>query len=132
MSEKKLSFTWKHIAFDEARAAVVEALKTEGFGLLTEADIRQTLKTKIDVDFKPYTILGACNPKLAHEALQRELKVGLMMPCNVILYEDDAGAVHVEAIDASMAAEGLGNPALDDFAAAVTDKLAAVIATLAE
>lgn len=87
------------ISYDEALAKVPEALKTEGFGVLTEIDVAATLKAKLDVDFRRYKILGACNPKLAHQALGTMLELGVMLPCNVVVYERDGGGATVIAID---------------------------------
>jgi uncharacterized protein (DUF302 family) len=87
------------LPFDQALARVTEALKAEGFGVLTQIDVQATLKEKIGADFRRYRILGACNPKLAYRALSTELEVGVMMPCNVIVYEGDDGQVVVSAID---------------------------------
>src|SRR3546814_18558581 len=87
------------VPFDDAIVRTEAALKTEGFGVISRIDIQQTLKSKIDVDFRPYTILGACNPSLAHEALQLEDKVGLMLPCNVIVQQSGSDEVEVAAID---------------------------------
>jgi uncharacterized protein (DUF302 family) len=81
------------VSFDDAKARITEALKEEGFGILTEIDIKATLKAKLDLDFRRYTILGACNPTLAHRALQSEIGIGLLLPCNVCVWEDDDGAV---------------------------------------
>jgi uncharacterized protein (DUF302 family) len=87
------------LTFDQALARVTEALKAEGFGVLTQIDVQATLKEKIGADFRRYRILGACNPKLAYRALSTELEVGVMMPCNVIVYEGDDGKAVVSAID---------------------------------
>ena len=92
--QKKTSIT-----FDQALVRVTEALKSEGFGVLTQVDVQATLKEKIGADFRRYRILGACNPKLAYRALTTELEVGVMMPCNVIVYEGDDGKAVVTAID---------------------------------
>ena len=81
------------VSFDDARTRVTDALKQEGFGVLTEIDVKATLKAKLDQDFRRYVILGACNPQLAHQALGAELGIGLLLPCNVCVWEDDGGAV---------------------------------------
>ena len=96
------------LGFDGALARVPEALKAEGFGVLTEIDVQATLKKKLDVDFRRYRILGACNPPFAHRALQHSLDVGMLMPCNVIVYETDDGKTVVSAVDPmqTMAAQG--------------------------
>ena len=116
--------------FDAALAAVTGRLKDEGFGIITEIDVTNTLKNKIGVEFRPYRILGACNPSLAHEALKLEDKVGTMLPCNVIVQELAPGRVEVAAIDpvASMAA--IENPALIENARIVRDKLEKVIQSI--
>ncbi len=119
-------------SFDEARAKVTEALKAEGFGVLTEIDLQATLKTKLDVDFRRYTILGACNPPLAHRALQASLDVGLMLPCNVVVYEEDGGRIHVAAIDPMETIAVRGGPELEGIAREVRDKLHRVIARVGE
>lgn len=85
--------------FDDALARLPEALKSEGFGVLTEIDFQKTLKQKLDVDFRRYKVLGACNPPFAHQALQADLEIGLLMPCNVAVYEDDNGKAVVVAVD---------------------------------
>ncbi|MDX1547693.1 MAG: DUF302 domain-containing protein, partial [Rhodothermales bacterium] len=87
------------LPFDDAIAHVTEALKEEGFGVLTEIDVQATLKKKLDVDFRPYRILGACNPHFAHQALQAEDKIGTMLPCNVIVQQTGDGRTEVAAVD---------------------------------
>jgi len=116
--------------FDEAIERAEAALKAEGFGVLTRVDIQETLKSKIDVDFRPYTILGACNPKLAHEALQLEDKVGTMLPCNVVVQQSEDGAVEVAAIDPVASMQAIDNPALREAAMVVRDKLMRAIKAL--
>jgi len=117
-------------SFDEAIARVTEALKKEGFGILTEIDVKETLKKKLNVDFRKYRILGACNPPYAYKALQAEDKIGLMLPCNVIVQELTGGKAEVAAIDpvASMAA--VVNPKLSEVAEQVREKLKGVIDNL--
>lgn len=119
-----------HVPFDDAIALTEAALKSEGFGVLTRIDIRETLKAKINVDFRPYTILGACNPALAHEALQLEDKVGTMLPCNVVVQQKETGEVEIAAIDPVASMQAIKNAALTKAAGAVRDKLARVIASL--
>ncbi len=116
-------------SYDDALAKVQAALKAEGFGVLTEIDVRDTLKTKLDVSFRKYKILGACNPPLAHKALSAELEVGLMMPCNVVVYENDAGKAVVSAVDPekTMAA---GHEGLRPIAKEVREKLERVLKAL--
>ncbi len=116
---------------DSVRPTVEALLKEEGFGILTEIDVKETLKKKLDVDFPGYVILGACNPPFAYQALQREEKIGLMLPCNVILQQKN-GEVEVSAIDpiASMAA--VDNPGLQEVAKQVREKLQTVINRLSE
>lgn len=118
------------LGFEAAVARTEEALKEQGFGVINRIDIQETLKAKIGVDFRPYTILGACNPKLADEALQLEDKVGTMLPCNVVVQQRAEGETEVAAIDpvASMAA--IENPALHQAAASVRGKLERAISSL--
>lgn len=120
-----------HAPFDDALTRTEVALKAEGFGVISRIDISETLKTKINVDFRPYTILGACNPALAHEALQLEDKVGTMLPCNVVVQELAAGKIEVAAIDPVASMQAIENLALTKAAEAVREKLARVIAALA-
>jgi uncharacterized protein (DUF302 family) len=113
--------------FDEAVARVVDALKREGFGVLSDIDVAATLKQKLGIEFRPYRILGACNPPLAHQALSAEDKIGVMLPCNVIVQEAGAGKIEVASIDPRAAMERVGNPALADVAREVADRLARVV-----
>ena len=110
-------------SFEDAVSRAREALKAEGFGVITEIDVQKTLKTKIDVDFRPYLILGACNPAMAYEALQVEDKVGTMLPCNVVVQQLAGGRVEVAAIDPVASMQAIGNPALTEKAAEVATKL---------
>jgi uncharacterized protein (DUF302 family) len=114
-------------SYDEALGAVPEALKSEGFGVLTEIDVQSTLKQKLGVDFRRYKILGACNPPFAHQALEVDLEVGLMMPCNVIVYEDDDKSAVVLAIDPTLTVAATGNPKLAELAENVKQKLTRAI-----
>jgi len=113
--------------FEQAIEDVTQALQSEGFGVLTTIDVTATLKKKLDVDFPPYTILGACNPNYAYRALQAENRIGTMLPCNVILRQTDDGRVEVSAVDpiASMAA--IDNPDLGEIAVTVQALLKKVI-----
>jgi uncharacterized protein (DUF302 family) len=117
------------LPFGEAVTRTREALAQEGFGVITEIDVTRTLKEK-GVDFRPYLILGACNPALAHQALQLEGKVGTMLPCNVVVQAVDGDRSEVAAIDPLVSMQAIDNPALEAKAAMVRDKLAAVIAAL--
>jgi uncharacterized protein (DUF302 family) len=116
--------------FTEAVARAREALAQEGFGVITEIDVARTLKTKLDVDFRPYLILGACNPALAHEALKLEDKVGTMLPCNVVVQDAGGGRCEVAAIDPVASMQAIDNPQLKGKAAQVSDKLKAAIARI--
>lgn len=117
------------LAFDEAVEAVTAALSTEGFGVLTDIDVQATLKKKLGVDFRRYRILGACNPGLAHRALEREDKIGAMLPCNVVVQESDDG-VEVSAVDPVASMQAIENPDLAEVAAEVQAKLRRVIEAL--
>jgi len=116
--------------FDATIQHVMEALKAEGFGVLTDIDVRETLKKKLDTDWRPYRILGACNPPLAYQALRAEDKIGTMLPCNVIVQDIGGGKIEVATIDPAVAMAHLGNPKLTELAAVVRDKLEAVLARL--
>lgn len=105
------------LAYDQAVERATEELKKEGFGILTTIDVKQTMKQKLDKEFRKYTILGACNPPLAYQAFEAELEIGLLLPCNVVVYETEPGRSVVSAM-APIAAMGMvgGNPALKDVA----------------
>jgi len=118
------------VSFDEAVNRTVEALKREGFGVLTEIDVSQTLKTKIGVEFPKYRILGACNPTLAYEALKLENKVGTMLPCNVVVRDAGSGQTEVSAIDPVASMQAIDNPALKQSAGQVREKLERAMAWL--
>ncbi len=118
------------IPFEEVVRRATEALKREGFGIITEIDVKDTLKKKINVDFRNYRILGACNPVLAHEALQLEDKVGTMLPCNVVVQETVEGKTEVAAIDPVASMQAIDNPLLKQAAERVQAKLRKAIETL--
>jgi uncharacterized protein (DUF302 family) len=117
------------LSFDEAIEKVTNELKKEGFGVLTAIDLKETLKKKIGVDVPRYTILGACNPHFAHKALQTEVEVGLLLPCNVIVYESD-GSTHVSVFDPLVMEKIIENPAMKPIAEDVQQKLRRVIAAM--
>lgn len=120
------------LPYDRAVERVREALGKEGFGVLSEIDIRATLKKKLDVDTRPYTILGACNPPLAHQAFNAEPNVGLLLPCNVVVYaSDDEGQSVVAAIDPEVSLGRVGNDALAPLAAEVKARLSRVLDNVA-
>lgn len=118
------------IAFDEAVARAIDALKREGFGVLTDIDVKETLKRKIGVDFPSYRILGACNPALAYEALKLENKVGTMLPCNVVVRDAGNGQTEVAAIDPVASMQAIDNPELKRAAEEVRSRLERVVAGL--
>ncbi|WP_445955215.1 DUF302 domain-containing protein [Yeosuana sp.] len=116
--------------FDQIIEKVTEELKKEGFGILTEIDVKETLKKKLDIDFKKYKILGACNPPYAHKALVAEDKIGTMLPCNVIVQEISKGIVEVAAVNPMASMQSVENEALKDIAQEITAKLENVIEKL--
>ncbi|MAF95782.1 MAG: hypothetical protein CMM60_08525 [Rhodospirillaceae bacterium] len=115
------------LPFDEAVEKVTGALSEEGFGVLTTIDVKATLKKKLDVDFRPYTILGACNPGFAYRALQAEDKIGLMLPCNVLVQETSDGAVEVSAVNPIVSMQAIDNPELGAMAKEVQGLLSSII-----
>jgi uncharacterized protein (DUF302 family) len=119
-----------NLSFDEAIEHVIEELRKKGFGVLTDIDVKATLKKKLDVGFRNYRILGACNPPFAHAALQAEDKVGTMLPCSVIVQELPDGTVEVAAIDPIASMQAIQNPALGDIASQVQAKLKQVVDNL--
>ena len=118
------------MSFDDALNRVVDELRKEGFGVLTDIDVQMTLKKKLDVDFRKYSILGACNPPFAYKALQAESRIGTMLPCNVIVQETERGEVEVSAIDPISSMQAIENPELQDVANQVQAKLKKVVESL--
>jgi uncharacterized protein (DUF302 family) len=116
--------------FDQAIEKIITALKEEGFGILTDIDVKETLKKKLDVDFRNYRILGACNPPYAYKALQSEDKIGTMLPCNVIVQETEDNKVEVAAIDPVASMQAIDNLELDKMAKEIGNKLKKVIEEL--
>ncbi|MBL7996913.1 DUF302 domain-containing protein [bacterium] len=117
-------------SYDQAVEKVTEELKKEGFGVLTSIDVKDTMKKKLDVDFKKYVILGACNPGLAHKALTAEIDLGLLLPCNVIVYENDQNKTVIGFFDPKLMAKLIDNPELNGIADEVFHKLQRVYAEL--
>ena len=115
------------VTFDQAIARVIEALKREGFGVLTDIDVKATMKAKLGEEFRPYRILGACNPQLAYRALKLEDKIGTMLPCNVIVQEHAGGGVEVSAVDPVASMQAIENPGLAEVAKEVQAKLKRVV-----
>jgi uncharacterized protein (DUF302 family) len=118
------------LSFDHAIERVTQALKDEGFGVLSDIDVAATLKKKLGLDMPPYRILGACNPPLAHRALESEPSIGLLLPCNVVVREDGDGAVHVEFMDTDAVLQLVENPQVAQVAAEVRQRLDRVMQTL--
>ena len=119
-----------NVTFDEAVSKVIEELRLEGFGILTEIDVTETLKRKLNVDFPNYTILGACNPLFAYRALQTEPHIGVMLPCNVIIRELDDSKIEVAAVDPLASMQSIQNAELQSIAQEIQVKLKKVIDNL--
>jgi uncharacterized protein (DUF302 family) len=117
-------------SFEDAIRKVTESLNTEGFGILTEIDVKETLKKKLNVEFRPYKILGACNPPFAYKSLQTEEQIGLMLPCNVIVYVNDKNETIVAAIDPLASMKAVKNEKLGEVAIIIQNKLKKVIEEL--
>ena len=117
-------------SFDEAVAKVTDELRKEGFGILTEIDVKETLKKKLDVDFRKYKILGACNPPFAYKALQAEENIGVLLPCNFIVQEKADSKVQVSAVNPIESMQNVGNESLSIIAIEVTNRLKRVMNTL--
>ncbi|MDP4268864.1 MAG: DUF302 domain-containing protein [Bacteroidota bacterium] len=117
-------------SYDEAIRRTTEALQSEGFGVISEIKMHDKLKEKLNVDFKKYTILGACNPPFAYKALQAEDKIGTMLPCNVLVIEQAPGEIEIAAVNPIASMMAITNPALGEVALLVTDRLQRVIASL--
>lgn len=117
----------RNVSFDEAIAKVTEELKKEGFGIITEIDVSATFKNKLNVNFRPYRILGTCNPPFAYRALQTEDKIGTMLPCNVVLQETENATIEVTAVDPVKSMMAAENQALAEIAGEVREKLNRVI-----
>ena len=117
-------------SFEDVVSRVIEALKGEGFGILSDIDVQATLKAKLGESFRPYRILGACNPPLAHQALLAEPRIGVMLPCNVIVQQAGEQQVEVAAINPAAPMQAIGNPKLDSVAGEVGAKLSRVVASL--
>ena len=118
------------LGFDEAIEQVTQALAKEGFGILTVIDVQATLKAKLDKDMRPYRILGACNPVLAHQAITAVPDIGLLLPCNVLVHEDDEGQVHIDFMDPGAVMGLVDDPRVVPLAAEVKQKLEVVLASL--
>lgn len=118
------------LPYEEAVERVTAALKDEGFGVLTEIDVRATLKKKLDVDFPHYIILGACNPPLAHKALQAEHEIGALLPCNVVVYDDETGGSVVSAVDPRAMMNVVQNPAVQAVGDEAAERLQRALASL--
>lgn len=122
--------TLKGISYEDAIVKVTEELKKEGFGIITEIDVKETFKKKLDLDFRNYKILGACNPGFAHKAIEAESRIGAFLPCNVIVQEIVTGDIEVSAVDPEASMSSVENPNLGSIAGEVRDKMKKVISSL--
>jgi len=122
--------TLKGISFEDALVKVTDELKKEGFGIITEIDVRETFKKKLDVDFRNYKILGACNPGFAHKAIQAESRIGAFLPCNVVVQENANGDIEISAVDPEASMSSVENENLSGIASEVRDNLKKVIGQL--
>jgi len=120
------------LSFDDVVEKTTEALKTQGFGVITEIDVKATMKKKLDIDYRNYKILGACNPKFAHQALGEDLFIGLLLPCNVAVFDDDEGSVTVSLVKPEEMFKVVDKPELAPIAAGVGERLRAVLGQLQE
>jgi uncharacterized protein (DUF302 family) len=130
MMEEVMNFAFSTVldtGYDDAVSRVTDVLKEEGFGVLTEIDVKETFKKKLDKEFRKYVILGACNPPYAYRSLEADLNVGLLLPCNVIVYETDDNKAYVAAINPVLALEVIHNQELKELAEEVSEKLKRVI-----
>jgi uncharacterized protein (DUF302 family) len=134
MADTSYGFTTRlrGVTFEKALEATTEALKSQGFGVLTEIDVKETMKKKLNVDFRKYKILGACNPPLAHKALSADLYIGLLLPCNVTVFEEDDGAINVSVIKPEEMFKVVQTPGVEGIAAEVTTRVRAVITQVQE
>ena len=119
-------------SFDRAIELVTEALGAEGFGVLTDIDVKATMKNKLDIDYRNYRILGACNPLFAHKALEHDDKIGVLLPCSVIVQEWEPGRVEISAVDPLVAMRVVETPGLETVATEVRDRLSRVVESLAD
>jgi uncharacterized protein (DUF302 family) len=122
--------TLKGISYEDALIKVTDELKKEGFGIITEIDVKETFKKKLDLDFRKYKILGACNPGFAHKAIETESRIGVFLPCNVIVQELETGEIEVSAVDPEASMSSVDNPNLGIIASEVRDNLKKVIDSL--
>lgn len=131
MNNIKYGFGKKTLySFDDASKKVTEELQKEGFGVLTNIDVSATLKKKLNQDMPPYQILGACNPQFAHQALEKEPSIGLLLPCNVVVRQDNAGKVYIEFMDPNAVLELVGNSEINHIASEVRQRLERVLKAL--